>query len=97
MLSLTTMPAGGLLVTQRFCHQDVVASGQRRGGRSSFLSRARARSTSSVKRRSNLAGSPALSGPVGRGDQALVDAFSQALIITNPDARRDFDERLQGV
>src|SRR3989442_423262 len=43
-----------------------------------------------------LAGLPGLLGQIHSGDEALVDAFREALIISpNPETRRDFEQRLE--
>lgn len=96
---LAAMPAGSVLVTQRLLPSDVVALSPRdvkaivveslgQGSHAALLTREKGIPT--------LAGLPGLLSQIRSGDEALVDAFREALIILpNPDTRRDFDRRLE--
>ena len=96
---LAAMPAGSVLVTQRLLPSDVVALSPRdvkaivveslgQGSHAALLTREKGIPT--------LAGLPGLLSQIRSGDEALVDAFREALIILpNPDTRRDFDQRLE--
>ena len=96
---LAAMPAGSVLVTQRLLPSDVVALSPRdvkaivveslgQGSHAALLTREKGIPT--------LAGLPGLLSRIRSGDEALVDAFREALIILpNPDTRRDFDQRLE--
>jgi phosphoenolpyruvate-protein phosphotransferase (PTS system enzyme I) len=96
---LTAMPAGSVLVTQRLLPSDVVALSPKdvkaivveslgQGSHAALLTREKGIPT--------LAGLPGLLSRIRSGDEALVDAFREALIILpNPDTRRDFDQRLE--
>ncbi len=88
---LAAMPAGSVLVTQRLLPSDVVAVSPRdvkaivveslgQGSHAALLAREKSIPT--------LAGLPGLLGQIRRGDEALVDAFREALIISpNPETR----------
>ena len=96
---LAAMPAGSVLVTQRLLPSDVVALSPRdvkaivveslgQGSHAALLTREKGIPT--------LAGLPGLLSQIRSGDEALVDAFREALIISpNPSTRRDFDQRLE--
>ena len=96
---LAAMPAGSVLVTQRLLPSDVVALSPRdvkaivveslgQGSHAALLTREKGIPT--------LAGLPGLLSRIRSGDEALVDAFREALIVLpNPDTRRDFDQRLE--
>ena len=96
---LAAMPAGSVLVTQRLLPSDVVALSPRdvkaivveslgQGSHAALLAREKGIPT--------LAGLPGLLSQIRSGDEALVDAFREALIISpNPETRRDFDQRLE--
>src|SRR5262245_35248271 len=96
---LAAMPASSVLVTRRLLPSDVVAASPRdvkaivveslgQGSHAALLSREKGIPT--------LAGVPGLLSQIRNGDEALVDAFSEALIISpNPETRRDFDQRLE--
>ena len=96
---LAAMPAGSVLVTQRLLPSDVVGLSPRnvqaivveslgQGSHAALLTREKGIPT--------LAGLPGLLSQIRRGDEALVDAFREALIISpNPNTRRDFDHRLE--
>src|SRR6266850_2429766 len=96
---LAAMPAGSVLITQRLLPSDVVAVSRRdvkaivveslgQGSHAALLTREKGIPT--------LAGLPGLLSQIRSGDEALVDAFREALIILpNPDTRRDFDQRLE--
>ena len=96
---LAAMPAGSVLVTQRLLPSDVVTLSPRdvkaivveslgQGSHAALLAREKSIPT--------LAGLPGLLSQIRRGDEALVDAFREALIISpNPETRRDFDQRLE--
>ena len=96
---LAAMPAGSVLVTQRLLPSDVVGLSQPnvqaivveslgQGSHAALLTREKGIPT--------LAGLPGLLSQIRRGDEALVDAFREALIISpNPNTRRDFDHRLE--
>src|SRR4249920_620112 len=96
---LAAMPAGSVLVTQRLLPSDVVALSPRnvkaivveslgQGSHAALLTREKGIPT--------LAGLPGLLSQIRSGDEALVDAFREALIISpNPETRRDFDQRLE--
>jgi phosphoenolpyruvate-protein phosphotransferase len=96
---LAAMPAGSVLVTQRLLPSDVVALSPRdvkaivveslgQGSHAALLTREKGIPT--------LAGLPGLLSQIRSGDEALVDAFREALIISpNPSTRRDFEQRLE--
>jgi len=96
---LAAMPAGSVLVTQRLLPSDVVGLSSRnvqaivveslgQGSHAALLTREKGIPT--------LAGLPGLLSQIRGGDEALVDAFREALIISpNPNTRRDFDYRLE--
>jgi phosphoenolpyruvate-protein phosphotransferase len=96
---LAAMPVGSVLVTQRLLPSDVVALSPRevkaivveslgQGSHAALITREKGIPT--------LAGLPGLLSQIRSGDEALVDTFREALIISpGPDARRDFDHRLE--
>jgi phosphoenolpyruvate-protein phosphotransferase len=96
---LAAMPAGSVLVTQRLLPSDVVAVSPRdvkaivveslgQGSHAALLAR--------EKGIPSLAGLPGLVSQIRSGDEALVDAFREALVISpNPETRRDFERRLE--
>src|SRR5919197_258783 len=96
---LAAMPAGSVLVTQRLLPSDVVAVSPRdvkaivveslgQGSHAALLAREKGIPT--------LAGLPGLLSQIRRGDEALVDAFREVLIISpSPETRRDFEQRLE--
>ena len=96
---LAAMPAGSVLATQRLLPSDVVALTPRdvkaivveslgQGSHAALLAREKGIPT--------LAGLPGLLSQIRGGDEALVDAFREALIISpSPNTRRDFDQRLE--
>ena len=96
---LAAMPAGSVLVTQRLLPSDVVAISPSdvqaivveslgQGSHAALLTREKGIPT--------LAGLPGLLSQIRSGDEALVDAFREALIISpNPERRSDFDRRLE--
>src|SRR6266403_1710594 len=96
---LAAMPAGSVLITQRLLPSDVVAVSRRdvkavvveslgQGSHAALLTREKGIPT--------LAGLPGLLSQIRSGDQALVDAFHEALIISpNPERRHDFEQRLE--
>ena len=96
---LAAMPVGSVLVTQRLLPSEVVALSPRdvkaivveslgQGSHAALLTR--------EKGIPSLAGLPGLLSQIHSGDEALVDAFREALIISpNPETRRDFDQRLE--
>ena len=96
---LAAMPVGSVLVTQRLLPSDVVALSPRdvqaivveslgQGSHAALLTREKGIPT--------LAGLPGLLSQIRSGDEALVDGFREALIISpNPERRSDFDRRLQ--
>ena len=96
---LTAMPAGSVLVTQRLLPSDVIALSPRdvqaivveslgQGSHAALLTREKGIPT--------LAGLPGLLGQLRSGDEVLVDAFREALIVSpNPERRSDFDRRLE--
>ena len=93
------MPAGSVLVTQRLLPSDVVALSPRdvkaivveslgQGSHAALLAR--------EKNIPTLAGLPGLLSQIRRGDEVLVDAFREALIISPMrETRSDFDQRLE--
>ena len=96
---LAAMPAGRVLVTQRLLPSDVVALSPRdvkaivveslgQGSHAALLAREKGIPT--------LTDLPGLLSQIRSGDEALVDAFREALIISpSPETRRDFDQRLE--
>jgi phosphoenolpyruvate-protein phosphotransferase len=96
---LAAMPVGSVLVTQRLLPSDVVAVSPRdvkaivveslgQGSHAALLAREKGIPT--------LTGLPGLLSQIRSGDEALVDAFREALIISpSPETRRDFDQRLE--
>lgn len=96
---LATMPAGSVLVTQRLLPSDVVAispgdvkaivvESLGPGSHAALLTREKGIPT--------LAGLPGLLSRIHSGDEALVDAFRETLIISpDPERRHDFDRRLE--
>src|SRR6266540_2394531 len=96
---LAAMPVDSVLVTQRLLPSDVVALSPRdvkaivveslgQGSHAALLTREKGIPT--------LAGLPGLLSQIRSGDEALVDAFREALIISpSPNTRRDFDQRLE--
>src|SRR6266576_2837501 len=96
---LAAMPVDSVLVTQRLLPSDVVGLSPRdvkaivveslgQGSHAALLTREKGLPT--------LAGLPGLLSQVRSGDEALVDAFREALIISpNPERRHDFDRRLE--
>ena len=96
---LAAMPAGSVLITQRLLPSDVVGLSPRdvkaivveslgQGSHAALITREKGIPT--------LAGLTGLLSQIHSGDEALVDAFREALIIwPSPDARRDFDHRLE--
>jgi len=96
---LAAMPAGSVLVTQRLLPSDVVAVSPKdvkaivveslgQGSHAALLAR--------EKGIPSLAGLPGLLSQIRSGDEALVDAFREALVISpNPETRRDFERRLE--
>jgi len=99
VFGLAAMPAGSVLVTQRLLPSDVVALSPRdvkavvveslgQGSHAALITREKGIPT--------LAGLPGLLGQIHSGDEVLVDAFREALIISpSPNTRRDFDQRLE--
>ena len=98
VFGLATMPAGSVLVTQRLLPSDVVGLSPRdvkaivveslgQGSHAALLAR--------EKSIPILAGFPGLLSQIRRGDEVLVDAFREALIISpNLETRRDFEQRV---
>ncbi len=96
---LAAMPVGSVLVTQRLLPSDVVALSPRdvkaivveslgQGSHAALIAREKGIPT--------LTGLPGLLSQIHSGDEALVDAFREALIILpSPETRRDFDQRLE--
>jgi len=96
---LAAMPAGSVLVTQRLLPSDVVALSPRdvkaivvdslgQGSHAALITREKGIPT--------LAGLPGLLSQIRSGDDALVDTFREALIISpSPNTRLDFDQRLE--
>jgi phosphoenolpyruvate-protein phosphotransferase len=96
---LAAMPVASVLVTQRLLPSDVVALSPRdvkaivvewlgQGSHAALLAREKGIPT--------LAGLPGLLNQIHSGDEALVDAFREVLIISpNPETRRDFEQRLE--
>jgi phosphoenolpyruvate-protein phosphotransferase len=96
---LAAMPAGSVLVTQRLLPSDVVAASPRavkaiiveslgQGSHAALLARENSIPT--------LAGFPGLLSQIRKGDEALVDAFQEAVVISpNPETRRTFEQRLE--
>jgi phosphoenolpyruvate-protein phosphotransferase (PTS system enzyme I) len=96
---LATMPAGSVLITQRLLPSDVVALLPRavkaivveslgQGSHAALIIREKGIPT--------LAGLPGLLNQIRSGDEALVDTFREALIISpSPNTRLDFDQRLE--
>ncbi len=95
---LAAMPVDSVLVTQRLLPSDVVGLSPRdvkaivveslgQGSHAALLAR--------EKSIPILAGFPGLLSQIRRGDEVLVDAFREALIISpNLETRRDFEQRL---
>ena len=93
------MPAGSVLVTQRLLPSDVVALSPRdvkaivveslgQGSHAALIAREKGIPT--------LAGLPGLLSQIRSGDEALVDAFREALIVSpSAETRRDFEQRLE--
>ncbi|HEY6368790.1 MAG TPA: phosphoenolpyruvate--protein phosphotransferase [Candidatus Binatia bacterium] len=98
-LGLAAMAADRVLVTQRLLPSDVVALSPRdvkaivveslgQGSHAALLAREKGIPT--------LTGLPGLLSQIRSGDEALVDAFREVLVISpNPETRRDFDQRLE--
>ena len=96
---LAAMPTGSVLVTQRLLPSDVVAispgdvtaivvESLGQGSHAALLTREKGIPT--------LAGLPGLLSRIHSGDEALVDAFRETLIISpDPERRHDFDRRLE--
>ena len=96
---LAAMPAGSVLVTQRLLPSDVVVLSPRdvkaivvdslgQGSHAALITREKGIPT--------LAGLPGLLSQIRSGDEALVDTFREALIISpSPSTRLDFDQRLE--
>ena len=96
---LAGMPVGSVLVTQRLLPSDVVTLSPRdvkaivveslgQGSHAALLTREKGIPT--------LAGLPGLLSQIRRGDEALVDAFREALIISpNSETRHAFEQRLE--
>jgi phosphoenolpyruvate-protein phosphotransferase len=96
---LAAMPAGSVLITGRLLPSDVVALSPRdvkaivveslgQGSHAALLAREKSIPT--------LAGLPGLLSRVRRGDEVLVDAFREELIISpSPETRHDFERRLE--
>ena len=96
---LAAMPAGRVLVTQRLLPSDVVALSPRdvkaivveslgQGSHAALLAREKGIPT--------LTDLPGLLSQIRSGDEALVDAFREVLVISpSPETRRDFDQRLE--
>jgi phosphoenolpyruvate-protein phosphotransferase len=96
---LAAMPAGSVLVTQRLLPSDVVALSPRdvkaivvdslgQGSHAALITREKGIPT--------LAGLSGLLSQIRSGDDALVDTFREALIISpSPNTRLDFDQRLE--
>jgi phosphoenolpyruvate-protein phosphotransferase len=96
---LAAMPAGSVLVAQRLLPSDVVAispgdvkaivvESLGPGSHAALLTREKGIPT--------LAGLPGLLSRIHSGDEALVDAFRETLIISpDPERRHDFDRRLE--
>jgi phosphoenolpyruvate-protein phosphotransferase len=96
---LAAMPAGSVLVMQRLLPSDVVALSPQdvkaivveslgQGSHAALLAREKSIPT--------LAGLPGLLSQIRRGDEALVDAFREVLVISpNPETRLDFEQRLE--
>ena len=96
---LAAMPAGRVLVTQRLLPSDVVALSPRdvkaivveslgQGSHAALLAREKGIPT--------LTDLPGLLSQIRSGDEALVDAFREVLVISpSPETRRNFDQRLE--
>jgi phosphoenolpyruvate-protein phosphotransferase len=96
---LAAMPAGSVLITQRLLPSDVVALSPRdvkaivveslgQGSHAALIAREKGIPT--------LAGLPGLLSQIHSGDEALVDAFREALVVSpSPSTRLDFDQRLE--
>ena len=96
---LAAMPTGSVLVTQRLLPSDVVVLSPRdvkaivvdslgQGSHAALITREKGIPT--------LAGLPGLLSQIRSGDEALVDTFREALIISpSPSTRLDFDQRLE--
>jgi phosphoenolpyruvate-protein phosphotransferase len=93
------MPVGSVLVTQRLLPSDVVALMP--GDVKAILVESLGQSSHAAliireKGIPTIAGLPGLLGQIRSGDEALVDAFREAVIISpSPDTRRVFDQRLE--
>jgi phosphoenolpyruvate-protein phosphotransferase len=95
---LTAVPAGSVLVTERLLPSDVIAFSPRdvkaivveslgQGSHAALLAREKSIPT--------LAGFPGLLSQIRLGDEVLVDAFREALIISpNRETRTEFEQRL---
>ena len=96
---LAAMPAGSVLVTERLLPSDVVALSPRdvKGIVVESLGQgSHAALITCEKGIPTLAGLPGLLSQIRSGDDALVDTFREALIISpSPDTRRAFDQRLE--
>ena len=96
---LAAIPAGSVLVTERLLPSDVITVSPRdlkaivveslgQGSHAALLTREKGIPT--------LAGLPGLLSQIHSGDEALVDAFREVVIISpNPETRRDFEQRLE--
>jgi phosphoenolpyruvate-protein phosphotransferase len=99
VFGLAAMPAGSVLVTERLLPSDVVALSPREVKAIVVESLGQGSHAALIAREKNiptLAGVPGLLSQIRGGDEALVDAFRDALIISpSPETRRDFDQRLE--
>jgi phosphoenolpyruvate-protein phosphotransferase len=96
---LEGMPMGSILVTQRLLPSDIVALSPRDVKAITVESLGQASHAALLAREKGipaLAGLPGLLSRIRRGDEALVDAFREELIISpNLQIRRDFEQRME--
>jgi phosphoenolpyruvate-protein phosphotransferase len=96
---LAAMPPGSVLVTQRLLPSDIIVISPREVKAIIVESLGQGSHAALLARENNiptLAGFPGLMSYVRRGDEALVDAFQEALVILpNEETRHAFDLRLE--
>jgi phosphoenolpyruvate-protein phosphotransferase len=99
VFGFAAMPAGSILVTERLLPSDIAAASPRDVKAIVVESLGQASHAALLAREKSipvLAGLPGLLTQIRRGDEVLVDALREVLIISpTPEIRHDFEQRLE--
>ena len=99
VFGIEAMPAGSILVTERLLPSDIAAASPRDVKAIVVESVGQASHAALIAREKSipvLSGLPGLLTQIRRGDEVLVDALREALIISpTPETRHDFQQRLE--